>query len=156
MVLAQTLVSRKSKRPVQGNAFFTERVHMRLLCSILFLAATALHAETSMFRAPEPVGTFVPKMISGLGDAGFRFKVRSVYNEAKDGKQGFVFLLEPRGSLCDLQLFNENNGKSTLLRLKVQDTQDAARFQKFLTSSLRMTEVGVSQIPDAPPGWPKP
>ena len=129
---------------------------MRLFGFILVLATTALHAETSMFRAPEPVGSFVPKMISGLGDAGFRFKVRSVYNEAKDGKQGFVFILEPRGSLCDLQLFNEDNGKSTLLRLKVQDTQDAARFQKFLTSNLKMTEVGVGQIPEAPAGWPRP
>lgn len=109
-----------------------------------------------MYRAAEPVGSFVPKMISGLGDAGFKFQVRSVYNETKDGKQGFVFILEPRGSLCDLQLFAENNGKSTLLRLKTQDAQDAARFQKFLTASLRMTEVGVGQIPEAPANWPRP
>lgn len=128
---------------------------MRVLFA-LFLLTSAVHAETAMYRAAEPVGSFVPRMISGLGDAGFKFKVRKVYNETKDGKQGFVFLLEPRGSLCDLELFAENSGKSTILRLKTQDAQDAARFQKFFTGSLHMAEVGVGQIPDAPAGWPKP
>jgi len=129
---------------------------MSLTLALVLFASTALHAETAMYRAAEPTGSFVPRMISGLADAGFRFKVRSVYNEAKDGKQGFVFLLEPRGSLCDLQLFNENNGKSTLLRFKVQDAQDAARFHKFFRENMRMMEVGVGQIPEGPTNWPRP
>lgn len=129
---------------------------MRLLFALILLVSTALQAESAMYRAAEPVGSFVPRMISGLGDAGFRFKVRSVYNEAKDGKQGFVFLLEPRGSLCDLQIFNENNSRSTLLRFKVQDAADAARFHKFFREHMRMTEVGVGQIPEGPTNWPRP
>jgi hypothetical protein len=129
---------------------------MRVLFALAFFCTTAVQAESALYRAAEPVGSFVPRMISGLGDAGFRFKVRNVYNEAKDGKQGFVFLLEPRGSLCDLQIFNENNGKTTLMRFTVQDAQDAARFHKFFRENMRMMEVGVGQIPEGPANWPRP
>lgn len=128
---------------------------MRLLLTALLFFATALSADSSLYRAAEPIGTFVPRLISKLGDAGFQFRVRSVYNENRDGKQGFVFLLEPRGSLCDLQIFNENN-KTTLVRLKVQDAQDSQRFQRFFTGPMHMAEVGVSTIPDSPAGWPRP
>ncbi len=129
----------------------------RILFILIFaLSAGMLHAEMRTYRSPQTVGKFVPRLVDELGNAGFSFTVKSVYNEKKDGKQGFVFVLQPRGTICELVFFDEG-GKSSLVRVRTQDGQDMDRFHRFFLQRLTMSEVGVTPIPDQKPaGWPSP
>ncbi|MCE9596637.1 MAG: hypothetical protein K8S54_01585 [Spirochaetia bacterium] len=127
------------------------------LILILVLMASSAFAETRLYQSNLPLGKFVPKLVDELGNSGFQFSVKNVYNEARDGKQGFVFLLQPRNSVCEL-IFLAGNANSSMLRIRTQDAADSTRFEKFVSQRLQMREVGVAPTPapavDA--GWPKP
>jgi len=123
---------------------------------VLLLTGTPLHAETRIFRYNGPVGELVPKLIDELGDAGFRFRVRNIYNEKNDGKYGFVFEMKPELTICEL-LF-ESRGKVTLVRLFTQNTADRIRFEQFFTKKMKMVAVGVPRTKElkSDPSWPLP
>ncbi|MBL8021456.1 MAG: hypothetical protein JNM27_17420 [Leptospirales bacterium] len=124
---------------------------------ILVLLASTAFAETRVYKSNLPLGQFVPKLVDELGNSGFQFSIKSVFNEARDGKQGFVFLLQPRNSLCEL-VFLPGTANSSMLRIRTQDAADSLRFDKFVSQRLQMKEVGVAPEPasavDAK--WPKP
>ena len=123
---------------------------------MMAMLAGGLSAETRTYRSSQAIGKFVPRMVDELGNAGFTFTVKTAYNEKRDGKQGFVFLLQPRNTVCELVFFDEA-GKSSLVRIRTQDGADTDRFHKFFTQRLSMTEVGVTSAPQpAPSGWPTP
>jgi len=129
----------------------------KVLILILLLGATSLFADVRLYRAPQALGKFVPRLVDQLGSSGFQFTVKNMYNEAKDGKQGFVFLLQPRNSLCEIVFFAENEA-SSFVRIRTQDAQDSDRFDKFFSRQMNMSEVGVSEGPaqKADPSWPTP
>lgn len=110
-------------------------------CAVGFLVAalTSLQAEHRLYRSTRPVGQMVPELIDGLASGGFRFTVQRVYNEEKDGKQGFTFLLMPRKTYGEVTFMAEGN--ASIVRVFTQDSDDAARFHKFLTSTMGMTIV---------------
>lgn len=129
----------------------------KIFVLILILLASTAFAETRVYKSNIPLGQFVPKLVDELGNSGFQFSIKSVFNEARDGKQGFVFLLQPRNSLCEL-VFLAGSADSSMLRIRTQDAADSLRFDKFVSQRLQMKEVGLAQEP-APAvnaGWPKP
>ncbi len=105
----------------------------------LAAALTAVEAEHRLYRSTRPVGRMVPELIDGLAGGGFRFTVQRVFNEEKDGKQGFTFLLLPRKTYGEVVFMAEGN--ASIVRVFTQDSDDAARFDKFLTSTMGMTVV---------------
>jgi len=120
---------------------------------ILCLTSGAF-AESREYSSVLPPGKLIPAVIDELGRAGFRFTVRTVFNEARDGKQGFVFVLQPRQTLCELSFFSDRTGSQ--VRIFTQDAQDLARFHLFFVQNMHMTEA-VSTLPERPPaGWPVP
>lgn len=131
---------------------------MKIILSLLIslVCAGGLLAEKRSYRAPQPIGKFVPQMIDKMAEAGFDFTVREVYNEVKDGKQGFVIILKPKMSLCEITFFDEK-GKTSLVNLMAQDNNDAKHFHRFFLERLNMKEIGVTPLDDnVPSGWPSP
>lgn len=123
------------------------------VAAFLFLLASAsLQAETRTYQSGRAIQDFIPAFIDQLG--GLQFKIVKNYNEATDGKLGFVLALMPGQRYCDIS-FVENNGKGTLLRITTQDRSDAALFSQ-IASRMGMTEPGLSAPPAREPGpaWP--
>ena len=121
-----------------------------------FLITGSLMAEKRIYRAPQPVGTFIPALIDAMGNAGLKFKVHQTYDEKTDGKLGLLLSLKPGQRLVDLGI-HDKNGKSTLVTVTFQDPGDSGVFNRLFTQNLNMTEVGLGKVDgNVPSGWPAP
>ncbi len=127
-----------------------------VLAGLLFFGAPALlQAEYRSYRSQTPPGKLIPKLIQSMGDAGFQFRVQKVFNEQRDGRQGFVFVLQPRSSFCELSIYDA--GKNSLVRVFTQDVRDSRRFHRFFVETMKMAEVDSTPEEKMPPNdWPVP
>jgi hypothetical protein len=131
---------------------------------VLFLALAiappfqGVQAARRLYLYPGKIGSFVPKLIDGLADEGFRFSVGKVFNYERDGREGFQFEMKPARTLCEITFADGNSG--TVVTLFTQDPADLDRLGRFFTRSLGMTEVGLAPEPESEPPagetWPLP
>jgi hypothetical protein len=129
---------------------------------VLFLPiAGSLAAERRLYQYNGPAGEFVPKFIDTMTGDGFKFSVKSVYNEKNDGKQGFVIILKPSGAFCEVT-FTEK-GKISIISFFSQNSSDMANINSLLLLKMKMVEIGESSkegskvVPrTGGSGWPDP
>ncbi len=133
---------------------FTLHWILRSVFILTLAAGGSLFAENRMYGSSTPVGQLIPAIIDALGRTGIQFSVNRVFNESRDGKQGFVFLLQPRQTICEITFFENRPG--SIVKIFTQDSQDMNRFHVFFVETMRMRELGVT-VPSGPTGnWPVP
>jgi len=114
-----------------------------LLALLVSLAGTPLAAEYRMYRSSKPRDALLRTLLDEMGRAGFRYSVRKVYNEKKDGKLGFLFWLYPGKYFCEILFYERNKGKTSMIRIYTQNTRVARRFHRLFTKRMKMKPVGL-------------
>lgn len=122
------------------------------LLSLVLPAIGKLSAETRVYHSAKPVHEFIPTFVDQL--SGIQFKVMRHFNEATDGKLGFILALMPGQRYCEIS-FRENSSKGTVMQISTQDRTDEAYFSR-IAARLGMSEPGVTPVKNESSSWPVP
>ena len=132
-----------------------------IFCSILVISVTSISAEKRMYQYNGSVGKFVPELIDTMTAEGIQFSIKSVYNEKKDGKQGFVMFMKPSGNFCEVTFMDK--GKISLVSIFSQNSSDMSRINILFLLKMKMVELGATEEEksggnsgELPSGWPDP
>lgn len=125
-----------------------------LLVGFFFLLPNFLFAESRTYASSKPVHEIIPKFIDEIGNRGIQFKIQKSYNETKDGKLGFQFLLMPRSRYADIGFYSDTKTNGSLVKVLTQDRADSDLFYQILVKTLGLTEPGVKVPNDSNSGWP--
>ncbi|KAB2930381.1 MAG: hypothetical protein F9K24_17100 [Leptonema illini] len=131
-----------------------KRTRLIALLLILMALPASLFAETRVYQSSRPVHEVIPLFIDELGAASIQFRVKRNYNEAKDGKLGFVLSLLPGERFADISFHGDDKTKGSLVKVTTQDRKDGDIFYRIFCEKLKMTEPGVKIPEDTGPGWP--
>lgn len=112
-------------------------------CTIICAAIAALGpaaAETRFYQSPDDRGVAMERIVDAMSARHIQFSVRSVFNEKRDGKVGFVFLLRPSRRYCEIAFYPGRDG--SLVRVLTQTTADAGLFHNLLVGTLKLRAIG--------------
>ena len=128
-----------------------------LFLGLFFISGyTSLSAEKNYYSSTRPRGKIVQELVEKMAKAGFKFKIRKVYNENRDGHSGFVFWLLPRRTHCEITFHHKKAGKGTIVKIYTQDRIDSSRFHSFFTRQMKMKQWGSINPGQKGGGWPQP
>ena len=113
-----------------------------LVLFALALPVASLSAETRFYESVRTRGATMEAFIDELTRSGVHFSIRKVFNENKDGRVGFVFLLAPKRSYCEVTFHERPKGGGSLVRIMTQSTDEANRFETLLTRRLKLKALG--------------
>lgn len=132
------------------------KIGIWVLLSLLF--TTALRAEYRSYTSAESREAVIDSIFAHLKKSGFRYRVRSVLTEKKEGRMGVLLWLYPGKNHCEISFYRLTDRPGTLVRIYTQDTRDALRFHHFFTATLKLHPEGMVEQAKTPRGapWPAP
>lgn len=114
---------------------------------ILFIASPVL-AERNVYEANQPLEKIVPKLIDELGNAGFQYDVKKVYNADQDGREGMILRFKPSGILCEFIFIQDRKNRNrSLIKVQTFDRGELRRLHRFFLANMHMTHSGVRKLP---------
>ena len=113
---------------------------------LLFFLCNNIYAEWRTYESNNNVATVLEKFLSKIEESKTTFKILKVYNEIRDGVQGFEIILKPQGTLNKLQFFSDEKTKNTFVKVFTQNGIDAHFFENLMIDKMKMKEFGVTPI----------
>ena len=113
-----------------------------MLAIVAIVAVGPLAAEIRFYESRQARGPTMEAFVDELTRSGIRFVVRKVFNEEKDRRVGFVFLLAPKRTYCEVTFHERPRGRGSLVRIMTQSTEEANQFEILLTRHLKFRAIG--------------
>lgn len=129
-------------------------MYVFLFVGFSLLLPNSILAESRTYASSKPVHEIIPNFIDEIGNRGIQFKIQKSYNETKDGKLGFQFLLMPRSRYVDIAFYSDSKTNGSLVKVLTQDRADSDLFYQILVKTMGLTEPGVKVPNDSNSGWP--
>ena len=147
-------VANNSKGPFPKRAITRAKARASLIALFLFICFTdPLGAEWRSYQIRKSVAQVLESFLAQMEAQKIRFSVKRVFQQSREGKQGFVLQLLPRGTFCEMAFYAKPKQKQTLIRVFTQDHKDAQLFHKLMVKKLKMKEIGGSLSRSENPVW---
>ena len=121
-----------------------QRLCIAAAALLLYFWGYPLGAEWRSYQIRKPAAQVLENFLKQMDAQKIRFSIRRVFEQSREGKQGFVLQLLPRGTFCELAFYAKPGQKRTLIRVFTQDRQDSQLFYKIMVKKLKMKEIGLS------------
>ncbi len=111
-----------------------------------FFLSSPISAEWRSYESKESVSHLLPSLLAGLKNQNISFQVKKVFNQKREGKEGFMIHLKPRNTLCKLLFYHKSKKqKYSLIRVFTENSSDSRLLSRILIVKLGMREAGIYQ-----------
>ena len=111
-----------------------------------FFLSSPLSAEWRSYESKKLVSHLLPALLTELKNQNISFQVKKVFNQKREGKEGFMIHLKPRNTLCKFIFYHKSKKqKYSLIRIFTENSSDSRLLNRIFILKLGMREAVIYQ-----------